>query len=151
MKRMIAAITAMFLGGMLYVLLRSESLAMFNWFDAIGIKEEVQILRSMARPHLSSLPLWVCFSLPQALWYLSGLLAFECIWGTSSSPRRQRQAWMLIFSILSFSLEAGQFFQVVPGHFDPLDLALLFVAWGIVAAMASLEQRRAMNYQFGGV
>jgi hypothetical protein len=49
MKRMIAAITAMFLGGMLYVLLRSESLAMFNWFDAIGIKEEVQILRSMAR------------------------------------------------------------------------------------------------------
>jgi hypothetical protein len=57
---------------------------------------------------------------------------------------------MLIFSILSFSLEAGQFFHVVPGHFDPLDLALLLVAWGIVATMGSFEQRRAMNPQLGG-
>lgn len=150
MRRMLAAITAMFLGGMLYILFRSESLAMFKWFAAMGIKEEVQASRLMAQPHLSNLPQWVYLSLPQALWYFSGLLAFECIWGTSPGTRRQRLAWMLIFSVLAFFLEAGQIIHVVPGNFDPLDLGLLLVVLGIVAAIGFLEQRRAMGPQLGG-
>jgi len=146
MRKMIAAVAGMFIGGMLYVLLRTDSLAMFKWLDTLAMQDEVQGLRFMARPHMSSLPQWVSFSLPQALWYFSGLLAFECIWGTSSRTLRQRRGWVLIFSSLAFGLEIGQFFHIMPGRFDPVDLALLFVAWGIVAVFSWVEQHRESRF-----
>jgi len=142
MKKMITAVVGMFTGGMLYFLSRTDSLVMFKWIDTLALKDEVQGLRFMARPQLSSLPQWVSFSLPQALWYCSGLLAFECIWGATSRTRWQRRGWILTFSSLAFGLEIGQFFHLVPGTFDLVDLALLVVAWVTVAMFSRIEQQR---------
>jgi len=54
---------------------------MFTWLDALGIRSQVLTLREYAKPYSIALPRWVIFSLPQALWLFSGIVAFSCIWG----------------------------------------------------------------------
>jgi hypothetical protein len=127
------------MGGMLYVSSRSESLMMFHWFNAAGCRDEVQAFRSSVGDYLPALPPWVYFSLPQALWYCSGLLLFEYVWGTGAATRHQHRAWTVTFSIIALGGELGQYFRWVPGRFDMLDLILLIVAWSVVGISGSLE------------
>ena len=145
MMKIMASFGGMLMGGLLYIVSRSESLLMFRWFDMLGIQDEVRALRFWTHPYLNSLPHWVYFSLPQALWYFSGLLAFELIWGTDASIFQQRRAWICVFSVLALTLEFGQFFDIVPGRFDLLDLALLLVAWVVAAAISSFRSHLTLN------
>jgi len=149
MRKTTAAI-AMFIGGMLYVSSRSESLIMFRWFDVMGLRNEVQAFRALTVPYLELFPKWVYLSLPQALWYFSGLLAFECIWGSMAATCRQRCAWVLTFSGMALGLEIGQWLHLVPGRFDILDLAFMLLAWSVVVIISSLERRRLLSVQLGG-
>jgi hypothetical protein len=101
---------------------------MFTWFDALGAKSLVMALRAYARPYSSAFPHWVYFSLPQALWFFSGIVAFNCIWGTTSTLLYDR-LWILAFVGIAFGFEVGQFLGLVPGHFDILDVVLLVIAF----------------------
>ena len=149
MKKTVAAIVVMLMGGGLYVSARSTSLTMFRWFDRAGLRDEVEILRAVAAPHLGALPRWMFFSLPQALWFFSGLLAFQCVWVHGGRNERQRWAWILTFSCAGFGMEVGQLFGILPGRFDPLDLVLLIVAWGLAMAIGSVERIKAIHSTYG--
>ena len=149
MKKALVATVAMLIGGLLYISLRSESLAMFRWFAMLGVQDEVHAVRALTSAQLGRLPGWVYLSLPQALWYFSGLLGFECIWSVNAATTRERRAWILAFSGLALGLEIGQWLGLVPGRFDPLDLVLLLVAWSVAAAISSLGRRRLLNSQIG--
>ena len=74
------SILSMFVGGMIYIAFREDSLMMFDWFRRIGISAQIGLLRECIAPVHSSLPSFVVFSVPNALWYFSGLLAFSTIW-----------------------------------------------------------------------
>jgi hypothetical protein len=137
-----SALVAMSIGGMLYILSRSTTLVMFRWFRFIGIINGIQALRSSAHPYLDLLPNWVYFSLPEGLWYLSGLLAFEAIWGSEARLRRQRRAWLILFSLLAVGSELGQLPGWVPGRFDFMDLAALLAAWVVFASIGLIESYR---------
>jgi len=143
MRKALCAIIAMFIGGLLYISSRSESLTMFRWFAIVGLGDEVTAFRILSRPYLSLLPLWIQFSLPQALWYFSGFLSFECIWGATPGERWHRRAWLTIFSGLALGMELGQYLRWIPGRFDIVDLTLLVVAWSAAAAISSIDHRRA--------
>jgi len=147
MRKALCAITAMFIGGLLYISSRSESLTMFRWFALMGLREEVNAFRVVSRPYLSLLPGWIRFSLPQALWYFSGLLSFDCIWGATPSNCWKYRAWLTMFSGLAVGMELGQYFRWVPGQFDIVDLTMLMVAWSAASIISSID-RRTVNEGF---
>jgi hypothetical protein len=139
MKNAILGTAGLFVGGMLYVLARTRSLLMFKWFEVLGIGQEVQALRAFGGPYVKSLPQWVYFSLPQALWCFSGLLLFSSIWGFNSANLWPRRAWILAFSVFAVGLEVGQGLHWVPGRFDIADLMLLIIAICASTLVARLD------------
>jgi hypothetical protein len=124
------AIAALFVGGLIYVLFRNDSLVMFTWFERLGLSSLIDSLRYAATGISTYLPRWVVFSLPNALWIFAGLSLFSIIWG--HDPRNSRIIWFSAFWIVALGMETGQALHIVPGTFDWIDVAAVVVA-GIFA------------------
>jgi len=117
------AVFALFLGGIIYVLWRDESLIMFRWFNDLGFGVKVHNIRLYAKPYANILPQWVIFSLPQALWLLSGILLLKSIWG--NDKHKGMKLWLIILLTMAFGIEYVQYLHWIPGTFDELDIGLL--------------------------
>jgi hypothetical protein len=136
--KVLLSISAMSVGGMIYILWRPHSLVMFAWFDGFGLTDHLANTRMRASPYSATFPGWFYYSLPQALWLFSGVLGFDCVWGEDSKTVSCR-AWILAFVVISLTLELGQYVNIVPGHFDFADVVLLVFA--CVTAMICLSSR----------
>lgn len=132
MKRYLPPFCALFVGGIIYILWRPSSLAMFSWILDIGMDSTVDWMRFQANPLRPFLPNWVIYSLPQALWLYSGLSAISVTWGTVSSQGSRR--WFVGFGLVGFSFEFGQMTHFIPGRFDILDLILLILIYSLAVA-----------------
>lgn len=119
------ALATMLVGGLLYVLFRRESLVMFGWFDSLGLGETIRSAREFVQPLKPHMPGTLIYSLPNALWYFSGLLAFSAIWDKGV----QRTIWSLTFSAFAFGAELGQYFHIVPGTYQHSDMVLMTAAF----------------------
>ncbi len=126
MKRICVAFGALFLGGMTYLLWRSDTLTMFSWFDRLGLGGSIAWLRVGAGSFSNYLPDWFIFSIPNALWFFSGLMLFDYIWGVDSSGKKL--FWLSIFCAIALGSEVAQAFQIIPGTFDYQDLAFMIIA-----------------------
>lgn len=133
------AMASMTLGGMVYVLWRPESLKMFAWFSALGLDRPVDALRTWAAAYAQAFPSWVYLSLPQALWLFSGCLAVYLIW--RDAPYRQEQFWMAAVVLLAVGGELGQAAGVIQGAFDPMDLALIVLAFIAAQSIRLVDKR----------
>ncbi|MBF0106912.1 MAG: hypothetical protein HQM16_16490 [Deltaproteobacteria bacterium] len=139
MRKFIIAMMAMLFGGAIYILWRSDTLLMFTWFDVMGIRDHVLSLQSFAKPCYAVLPHWVLYSLPQALWLFSGIVAFSCIWGKEDALNRS--LWSTIFAVTALGFELGQFLDIIPGHFDKWDMVSMFLALAVACFVCALENR----------
>jgi hypothetical protein len=128
MRRAFFAIVAMFIGGMIYILWRPQSLLMFSWFEFLGLAPFIHLFRAQAAPCAGLLPNWVCYSLPEALWLFSGLISLDLLWAGQRgfSPL----LWLVALSAIAIGSEVGQWVGLLPGSFDPLDLAILVAVCG---------------------
>lgn len=113
-------------GGLMYVLWRSPSLAMFSWFADLGLLGVVERLRSAAEPLAEVLPRWFLHTFPDAAWAYAGTVLFARIW--AGRPGRVRWLWIGAIPVLSLGSEIGQAVGVVPGTFTLLDLFSCTVA-----------------------
>lgn len=131
MKRICIAISALFMGSMIYLLWRTDSLAMFTWFDCLGLGGTIAWLRIGLGPFSIYLPDWFIFSIPNALWFFSGLIVFNSIWGMK--PSWDKRFWLSSFCVIALGSEVAQAFQLIPGTFDYQDLIFMIIA-GIASA-----------------
>lgn len=134
------AIASMIIGGMVYVLWRPESLKMFSWFSALGLDRPVDAMRTSAAAYAQAMPSWVYLSLPQALWLFSGCLVFHLIWRHARC--RQEQFWMAAVVLLAMGGELGQAVGVIQGTFDPMDLALIALAFFAAQLIRLVDRQR---------
>ena len=141
----ILATVAMLAGGMIYVLWRSDTLLMFAWFDALGMRPAVGMLREYAALHFQALPHWVVFSLPQALWLFSGILYFQCIWRGANAA--SSMLWTGAFVAIAFGFELGQLLNLVPGYFDVWDALSLIAAYLLALAVLDFTSTRRRRVQ----
>jgi len=118
------ALLALLAGGMIYLLWRKDTLLMFAWVDAFGLLDPLGAVRHGVSAF--SLPHWVVFSLPNALWLFSGLLILDAIWGSHRSV--SRLLWSAALGLIAVGAEAGQALRVLPGTFDWQDVALMALA-----------------------
>jgi hypothetical protein len=135
----LAAGLAMLVGGSAYLLWREESLLMFKWFSDVGMSPTIESLRSAALPLRSSLPGWSLYSLPEALWLLSGLLLLDVVWGIDK--RHGYLFWTLCLATMAVGSELGQLLDIVPGRFDPIDLLLMLLSCVIAGFVAAVSVR----------
>ena len=114
-------IIPLIIGSMLYISYRSLSLRMFSWFEAIGLSNFIKSIREIINPYKESLPNWIYFSMPDALWVYSFTSAILLIWNNKIVKAKY---WLLIPFISGCLVEIAQGLKLVEGTFDPIDLIL---------------------------
>jgi hypothetical protein len=110
----------------MYVCLRDPNLRMFQWFDFIGAGSLITRLRFATAPLQNTIPFWIQFSVPNALWVysLTGFMAL--VWSETDS--RTKPFWLSLGLLLGAGTEFGQALNIVPGSFDMIDLSLCVIA-----------------------
>lgn len=119
----------MFLGGMIYILWRSDTLTMFSWFNYLGISEVIGKIRIASESFSTVLPNWLVYSAPNALWFFSGIVVFDLIWNQET---KMKILWLSLFCLLAVGSEIAQAVGIVEGTFDYQDIILMIIA-GLLA------------------
>lgn len=129
------AALALGLGGMIYIIFRTESLLMFKWLDGISMSAVVENLRL----HFGSTSLdeWIVYNLPDGLWLLSYMLVIHTLWYRDVNVYSRIFLWVL--PVLAIGSEVLQLFKAIPGTFDPLDLLSYFGAILIFLVIKRIE------------
>jgi hypothetical protein len=119
-------ILPVFLGGLIYLTYRVDSLLMFNWFKIIGLTDLVNFLRTDNILQNLTIPNWVKFSLPDALWLFSFTYIILLLWDFKIT--RQSAFWIFIAPTVGLFSEIGQLIGIISGTFDKVDLLLLILS-----------------------
>jgi hypothetical protein len=115
-----------FLGGLIYLTYRADTLLMFNWLKFIGFTELVNFLRTNNQLQNLTIPHWVKFSLPDALWLYSFTYTILLLWDFKIT--RQSVLWIFLAPTVGIFSEMGQLIGIIPGTFDSSDLLLLLLS-----------------------
>ena len=114
------AMMALFVGGMIYVIFRPESIIMFKWFPFLGtIHQQVNVFSTI------HLPDFFVYSLPDGLWLFSYILLIGVIWNFN-----YHRCIFLIMLLPVYAIfhEMLQLYHMVPGYFDVLDFIVYVIA-----------------------
>lgn len=114
------------LGGLIYLTYRTDTLFMFSWFNKIGLLDSIGLLRSNQQLQNLTIPSWVKFSLPDALWLFSFNYVLLTLWNFKINS--QSAFWLFLAPTIGLFSEIGQLMGIIPGTFDSVDLLLLFIA-----------------------
>lgn len=118
---------SLLVGGLIYVLFRTDSLVMFQWFKKLGIIDVVNYLRNYTLPISIYLPEWVLYSLPDGLWILSYQFLMLYIWKGNIS--KTNFIWLILLPMIAILSEIGQLFGVISGIFDWADILCYLIGF----------------------
>lgn len=138
--KVFCAVTALTLGGFIYLAFREKTLLMFSWIGYLGLEDYLQAIRNFLLGHGIVVEPWVLYSLPNALWMLSGVILLDLIWD-SKEYRKFGLAWILGFSGLAISAELLQSLSLLPGTFDIFDLFVMVVVLVAYISATGIERR----------
>lgn len=124
------------LGSLVYICWRAPSLRMFDWIDQVGLGNHCDELRDFSSVYLAGLPDWFLYSFPDGAWVWSLTAIYIHIWKYSLG--REAYFWISSGLIIGLSLEFGQYFNIISGTFDVLDLLVMILSF----AVASITQWR---------
>ena len=134
----IFCILPVLLGGIIYLLFRSDSLLMFAWVKKLGFNRELQNIRESTIPLARFIPQQFIFSAPDALWTFSLAWFLEIVWNDKNDDRLTNQIFV-VSVFLTVGYECLQFFYKNLGWFSFYD-----VLW-IVVALAAFRMIRMMS------
>lgn len=109
---------------------------------AVGIAGAAMSVRTLFMPIRDSIPRWIIFSLPQALWSYALLSFCAEVWRGAEGGGRQRRTWIAAALLVIFGSEAGQALSLVPGVFDLNDIYGCIGACSCALWRLSREQER---------
>jgi hypothetical protein len=109
------------IGGFLYICFRSEDILFFSWMRLFNIN--YNLLRHINIEH-TIITQYVIYSFPNGLWVLSGLFLLK---SAVKNNRKILLLYSILFIAISIFIEAGQYFGILSGTFDILDLITVIV------------------------
>ena len=133
-----------FLGGLIYLTYRAETLLMFSWSKYIGFTAFVSFLRTGSQLQNLTIPNWVKFSLPDALWLFSFTYIILFLWDFKIN--RQSAFWIFLAPTVGLFSELGQLLEFIPGTFDKMDLLLLLLA--TISPFSFVSNFKAIKIKF---
>lgn len=116
----------LFLGGLVYILFRSKSLIMFEWFTYLKLDRLLDSLRAHLIGFKAFLPQWIYYSIPDGLWIYSLTSALIIYWHDNLKFGRY---WLIIPFVLGICVEILQGFKLFPGTFDWIDLIISIISF----------------------
>jgi hypothetical protein len=124
-------ILPVFAGGLIYLLTRPDSLIMFEWFNKIGILENIKIIRSQINLK-SFLNDWIIYNSPALIWSFSLTVLLGVIWENEINKRSL--IFLITPSLLGIISEIFQKINLINGTFDYCDL-LLYLIGGLTGIL----------------
>jgi hypothetical protein len=135
---LIGAFAALLAGMLIYVLFRHSNLLVYKIAGKPSFLEK--IYHHPAQNRLMNI---LAYNIPDALWLLSGILFIRALW---LDQDKKSGIYILIFCFLAILWELLQFFGILPGTFDVLDLlAMVSAAFGERVFYTYFVKRR-INY-----
>jgi len=128
-------------GGMIYIIFRSKSLKMFDWFEKINLSNEIEIIRG----YFSNvqLPNWIIYNLPDLLWVFSFTSFLFIIW--SKRIKKENMFYLIFPTGIGVISEFGQLFSIINGTFDTVDI--IFYIFGGVSSILIISKLKINNYE----
>lgn len=122
--RVLLSFTLLTIGGLIYLGWRSGNLVMFQIFGTLGMSNLLTSIRNVGTEY--SLFEWVKYSVPDGLWLFSYMFLIDTIW----QNHRYASYYIFLWSLPAISIisELLQYFAIVPGTFDIVDLACYILA-----------------------
>lgn len=109
-------------GWLMYVLFRSECLVVNRWLLTSQFGSIFKTIRIQTFQILETVPKWIIYSLPDALWLMSFGLFLQLIW--KNETKRNRLIWTVIPCTIAVLMELFQATYLVSGTFDLVDLLI---------------------------
>jgi len=125
--RLMISLALFFSGGLIYILFRSDSLAMFRWFINIGIAPYINTIRELTIPLKSDIPSWIIYTFPDGAWVIGGVSSLIYLGFKRSNILAIFFALML--GLMAIMSEILQFFGIIAGTFSIEDLAFEMVSF----------------------
>lgn len=126
------------IGGIIYILFRSDNLTMFNWFNTLGLATIIDMWRQTTIGHIN-LPAYLVFSVPDALWIFAFTNLMLIIWQDRLS--KNSIFWIMLAPTIGIFSELGQIFKIIPGTFDIIDLTLILIATSVPILQTIKKQK----------
>ena len=112
----------MVIGGVIYILFRSDKLLMFRWFEFIKLDKLIYSVRDYTFYYRKYIPESILFSLPDCLWVYSFTMFLSYYF---------RNIFIILIPCIGSVLtETGQLW-FVPGTFDIMDVLYMLAATAI--------------------
>lgn len=132
--------SAVFAGGLIYILFRPTEPAFLNWFSLVGIESWLFTVRDKTLTIYSFLPQWSVYSLTNGLWSFAYTLIVLCIWTGSNSLLKH--IWFLSIPVFVFGVEVLQLTGNLQGTFCLNDIIWSAIGITIGFITAYLLNRR---------
>lgn len=124
-KIILLPLIILFLGSLIYVLFRSADIFFIEWLLKQNNCRAILEIRSISLRFSGSFPNWFLYSLPDALWLLSFAILMLNIWKNESYI--STFIWAILVPLLAIIWEFAQFFNLLIGTFDWMDVCLYLV------------------------
>ncbi len=116
--KVIVAVGALTLGGLIYVIFRSGHLLMFHWFDTLGLTDFIARLRMDYGS--TNLWDWMNYNMPAGLWLFSYMFIIDALW--NDYKNRTFKCFVYALPIAAIFSELLQLLKILPGTFDVMDV-----------------------------
>jgi len=108
------------IGGIIYVCFRDENILLFAGLRYFNINYSLFRQVHLGNNFISE---FIIYNLPNGLWALSGLLFLQ----TFLMDKKILNIYSLIYAGVCLLYETGQYFNIVPGTFDILDIVAIII------------------------
>ena len=147
---LLISVVAIIMGGMIYVLFRTQEFRFFRWAEALGASQVLYDWRNNFLNGSLQLPRWVVYSLPEGLWALAYGLFIATIW--NGQRGWIKYLWMATVPLLPAVYELLQYLDRIPGTGCLTDLlvGLAGGGLGIVLALILIPDSRSPKSRLAG-
>ncbi len=122
---------SVFIGGVIYLLLRPVKTIMFKHLNLAGIESFTDNARETTLPLGNYLPEWFIYTLPNGLWAFGYTILILTLW--KESPSKFKYFWYATIPVLIFGFELMQLSGTIRGTFGFDDILSGFI--GILAGI----------------
>ena len=133
---LINIVLPIFLGSFIYLIYRSEEILLFSWLNILGVDDFINFFRKNIFLD-SRAPLWFKYNLQDGLWVYSLNSFMLLIWENELSS--SNIYYFLLFPFLACLIEGLQFFQLLSGTYDSLDI-LFYLICGFIPILFFLKK-----------
>jgi hypothetical protein len=113
--------SALFLGGLVYVLFYASQPAIFSRIYTAGSHNWLSLARQSVLASNLKIPPWIVYSLPDGLWAFAYAVLIAGLWNGRNSGLKY--FWMCTIPLLVIGLEMLQYTGMVKGTFSFMDIA----------------------------